>query len=85
MFGDAMLCLPLYSFALEGIMAVPQRLQNEYIALVNERDQADYSIEGQNITRISVGCYGAKQMHPKALVHLSGAVEVRYHDFVCVG
>jgi len=86
LFTDTMLCLPLYSFAVEGIMAVPQRLQKEYIALKDDRDQVQHSIEDQGIRRIQVGCYGTKQMHPKALVHLSGAVEVRYEeDVACVG
>jgi hypothetical protein len=86
LFGETMLCLPLYSFALEGIMAVPQRLQKEYVSLGDERDQIEHPIGDQSILRIQVGCEGTKKMHPKALVHLSGAVEVRYDDeIVCVG
>lgn len=86
LFGETMLSLPLYSFALEGVMAVPQRLQKEYVALMDERDQIEHSIGEQGIPRIQGGCYGTKRMHLKALVYLSGAVEARYQDdIMCVG
>jgi hypothetical protein len=86
LFTDTMLCLPLYSFAQEGIMAVPQSLRKEYVALKDEKDQTQHAGGGQDIQRIQVGCYGMKQMHPSALVHLAGAVEVGFKDdVVCVG
>lgn len=85
-FDGGMICLPLYSFGLEGITAVPQRLQREYAALRDDDNYYGPGNNGENIPRIGVRCRGTKQMHHAALVHLLGSVEVRYEeDIVRVG
>ena len=79
LYNNSMLCLPMFSFGLAGIAAVPQQYRQDYVGVKPEEELSEPEGFG-GIPRIQFDCFGPKKMHPASLVHLLGAIHVRYND-----
>lgn len=79
LYNDSMLCLPMFSFGFAGIAAVPQQYRQDYVGVKPEEELSEPEGFG-GIPRIQFDCFGPKKMHPASLVHLLGAIHVRYND-----
>lgn len=85
LYNNSMLCLPMFSFGLTGIAAVPHQYRQDYIGVRQEEESSDTEHSG-GIRRIQFECFGPKTMHPSSLVHLLGALHVHYsREIVDVG
>ncbi|GAB7328637.1 hypothetical protein MBLNU13_g00574t2 [Cladosporium sp. NU13] len=79
LYNNSMLCLPMFSFGLAVIAAVPHKCRQDFVG-VKQEGEANQPKGFEGIWRIQFECLGPKAMHPASLVHLLELVHVRYSD-----
>ena len=85
LYNNSMLCLPMFSFGLAGIAAVPHECRRDFVG-VKQEGEANEPERFEGIRRIRCECFGSKTMHPASLIRLLDAVHIRYsNDIVDLG
>lgn len=85
LYNNSMLCLPMFSFGLAGIAAVPYECRRDFVG-VKQEGEANTPEGFEGIRRTRCECFGSKTMHPASLIHLLDAVHIRYNnDIVDLG
>ncbi|KAK3112384.1 hypothetical protein LTR53_011402 [Teratosphaeriaceae sp. CCFEE 6253] len=72
-YGDAMFCLPMFSFGSRGIQSKPERLRHEYVALRNVKDRR---FVNQGVHAPVDATHSNKPFTPETAIHITGGVKV---------
>lgn len=78
LFAESALCLPLYSFGLQGVRCRPPQVRGDYVGLRDVRAEPGPEAHQGETPYVSVRCNGTKLMHPKAVVHMLGSAEINF-------